>query len=199
QIHYFNADTGRLELDRQRVVQVTKATRCGDDEAPRACRAADFTPGRWVDVTLTQGQQARHIEGDEVDDDASSTPDTFPVRQFELAGRAQWDGAQLRINGLPLSLNQHTEYEGISQADLDGQWLEIDGVYSAATFLVREIELGQAAEAMREGLDLRGEVTPDATLWGYASHDASLNAYRGQWVELECAFDGVTLSQCMAD
>ncbi|MGL4449346.1 MAG: DUF5666 domain-containing protein, partial [Shewanella sp.] len=46
QIHYFNADTGRLELDRQRVVQVTKATRCGDDEAPRACRAADFTPGR---------------------------------------------------------------------------------------------------------------------------------------------------------
>ena len=58
----------------------------------------------------------------------------------------------------------------------------------------------RALEALEEEdeMELEGPVE-GGRIWGYVTSDGSLAPFEGRWLELECRFDGMRLSQCRED
>lgn len=186
-VQYFEPLSGLLELDRQRQVWVTPETRFDGGGS------ADLVVGAEVEVEVKQGASGMMATEIEFDDDGQPAP--TPGQQFKLSGLADWHGGRLAINGIPFEIDELTRFEdGLTQDNLDGRWVELDGIVSAGLNLVREIE----PDSEDGELDLLGQVT-GSKLWGYAAADGSLAPFEGQWAELECRFDGNLLSNCRRD
>lgn len=186
-IHYFDQASGLLELDRQRQVWVTAQTRFEGGSL------ADLQTGIRVEVEIRSDGTSLIATEIEFDDDAPSTPSMS--QQFKLAGTANWNGQQLTINSIPFQLDSMTRFEdGLNQNNLDGHWVELDGIISQGMNLVREIE----HDTLDGELELSGQIKGN-TLWGYTAVDGSLQPFAGQWVEVDCHFDGNVLSNCRRD
>ncbi|MGL4449347.1 MAG: DUF5666 domain-containing protein, partial [Shewanella sp.] len=119
------------------------------------------------------------------------------AREFQLPGRTTWQLGQLMVNGIAFSIDEHTRFKaGLSADTLGGDWVELEGVERAGVRYVREIE--PLDEDETDEMDLEGNVHA-GRIWGYVSQDASLAPFEGQWVELECQFDGMRLRRCRLD
>ncbi|MCS3461349.1 DUF5666 domain-containing protein [Aeromonas sp. BIGb0445] len=186
-VQYFDPLSGLLELDRQRQVRVTSQTRFEGGSS------ADLVVGVEVEVEVKQGSAGLMATEIEFDDDGQPAP--TQGQQFKLSGLADWHEGQLAINGIPFEVDELTRFEdGLTRDNLDGRWVELDGIVSSGLNLVREIE----PDSEDGELDLLGQVT-GGKQWGYSAADGSLAPFEGQWAELECRFDGNLLSNCRRD
>ncbi|PJG60715.1 hypothetical protein CUC53_00525 [Aeromonas cavernicola] len=133
----------------------------------------------------------------EIDLEGKRQPILTAGQQFKLAGLASWDGEQLTINGIPFLLDGVTRFEGgLNQSTLGGRWVELDGIVNQGMNLVREVE----PDVQDDELELTGTVSAsDNSLWGYHAADGSLQRFAGQWVALDCDFDGNVVSNCRRD
>lgn len=187
-VNYYDPISGLLELNRQRQIWVTNTTRFKQGSHK------DLKPGVALDVDTMaspRGPVATEIEFDNDDDQLGS----YPSQQFKLSGWGKWDGSQLSINGIPFEIDGLTRFkDGLNRNNLDGRWLELDGMVHNGLNLVREIE----ADELDNSMDLMGPVS-QGTLWNYRASDQSLAAFEGRWLELDCYFDGNSLSNCRID
>ncbi|WP_395948454.1 DUF5666 domain-containing protein [Aeromonas mytilicola subsp. aquatica] len=187
-IQYFEQSTGLLELDRQRQVWVTGTTRFENGSQ------ANLQVGVEVEVEIRLGSQGMIAAEIEFDDGHTPSP-PIPNQQFKLSGLADWDGGVLTINGIRFELDELTRLgDGLTKDNLDGRWVELDGIVSAGLNLVREIE----PDEKDDSLELRGLVSL-GQLWGYRASDNSLENYDGRWMDLDCHFDGNMISNCRMD
>lgn len=121
--------------------------------------------------------------------------DAVQAAEFKLIGRTTWQLGQLMVNGIPFVIDGQTRFEdGLSEDDLGGTWVELEGVVQGELRLIREVEaLEEEGEMELEGPVDRGRI------WGYGASDKSLTPYEGLWIEVECRFDGMRLSRCRED
>ncbi|WP_323882056.1 hypothetical protein [Aeromonas caviae] len=119
--------------------------------------------------------------------------------EFKLTGRTTWQLGQLMVNGIPFVIDERTRFkDGLDEDDLGGTWVDLEGVVqetaAGARRLIREVEALEEEDEMElEGPVERGRI------WGYVTSDGSLSPFEGRWLELECKFDGMRLSQCRED
>ena len=116
--------------------------------------------------------------------------------EFKLTGRTSWQLGQLMVNGIPFVIDERTRFkDGLDEDDLGGTWVDLEGVVQetaqGARRLVREVEPLEEEDEM----ELEGPVA-QGRIWGYTTSDDSLAPFEGRWLELECRFDGMRLSQC---
>lgn len=186
---YFDAASGLLELDRQRQLMVTSTTRFEGGSQ------ANLQPGQLVEVEVVNGNQAKEIEFEDDGNIDEQPPVSGSGGAFQLSGTADWHNQRLTINGIEFTIDSMTRFEdGLTPDNLDGRWVELDGVTQSGLNLVREIEPDQQDGSM----DLTGWVSA-STLWGYRATDGSLNRWEGKWTSVECHFDGNVLSACRSD
>ncbi len=119
--------------------------------------------------------------------------------EFKLTGRTTWQLGQLMVNGIPFVIDERTRFkDGLDEDDLGGTWVDLEGVVqetaAGARRLVREVEALEEEDEM----ELEGPVE-EGRIWGYVTSDGSLSPFEGRWLELECKFDGMRLSQCRED
>lgn len=115
--------------------------------------------------------------------------------EFKLTGRTTWQLGQLMVNGIPFVLDEGTRFkDGLSEDDLGGTWVDLEGVMEGELRVIREVE---ALEEDDE-IELEGPVA-QGRIWGYVTSDDSLAPFEGRWLELECKFDGMRLSRCRED
>ncbi|WP_439836002.1 hypothetical protein [Aeromonas caviae] len=119
--------------------------------------------------------------------------------EFKLTGRTTWQLGQLMVNGIPFVIDERTRFkDGLDEDDLGGTWVDLEGVVqetaAGARRLVREVE----ALEEEDEIELEGPVE-GGRIWGYVTSDGSLSPFEGRWLELECKFDGMRLSQCRED
>ncbi|WP_323884656.1 hypothetical protein [Aeromonas hydrophila] len=115
--------------------------------------------------------------------------------EFKLTGRTTWQLGQLMVNGIPFVLDEQTRFkDGLSEDDLGGTWVDLEGVVEGELRLIREVEKREEDDEM----DLEGPVE-QGRIWGYVTSDDSLAPFEGRWLELECKFDGMRLSRCRED
>ncbi|MGB6187850.1 MAG: hypothetical protein WBF70_04625 [Aeromonas molluscorum] len=124
---------------------------------------------------------------------------TVQSAEFKLTGRTTWQLGQLMVNGIPFVLDEQTRFkEGLDEDDLGGTWVELEGevqtTAQGARRLIREVEPLEEKDEM----ELEGQVE-QGRVWGYGAADESLAPFEGRWLELECRFDGLRLSQCRED
>ncbi|ATL97549.1 hypothetical protein CK910_02860 [Aeromonas sp. CA23] len=120
---------------------------------------------------------------------------TAQSAEFKLTGRTTWQLGQLMVNGIPFVLDEGTRFkDGLSEDDLGGTWVDLEGVMEGELRVIREVE------ALEEGdeMELEGPVA-QGRIWGYVTSDDSLTPFEGRWLELECKFDGMRLSRCRED
>ncbi|CAM4003378.1 hypothetical protein [Aeromonas bestiarum] len=120
---------------------------------------------------------------------------TAQSAEFKLTGRTTWQLGQLMVNGIPFVLDEGTRFkDGLSEDDLGGTWVDLEGVMEGELRVIREVE------ALEEGdeMELEGPVA-EGRIWGYVTSDDSLAPFEGRWLELECKFDGMRLSRCRED
>ncbi|MGB7997377.1 MAG: DUF5666 domain-containing protein [Photobacterium halotolerans] len=184
-ITFVNHEKTAIELNSRTVVTLTANTRYEDGTQ------SDLVTGRVVEVELLN--QTGQLSAVEVDFESSSSQIT--TDRFSLEGVAQYVNDTLSVNGIELLMSATVRLEdGLTKATLDGQWVELEGSLVAGQYLVREIE----PERQEAEISLQGPVSGNA-IWGYAASDASLGGFEGQWVDLECYFDGSAVSQCRLD
>lgn len=115
--------------------------------------------------------------------------------EFKLTGRTTWQLGQLMVNGIPFVFDEQTRFkDGLSEDDLGGTWVDLEGVVEGELRLIREVEKLEEDDEM----DLEGPVE-QGRIWGYVTSDDSLAPFEGRWLELECKFDGMRLSRCRED
>lgn len=115
--------------------------------------------------------------------------------EFKLTGRTTWQLGQLMVNGIPFVLDEQTRFkDGLSEDDLGGTWVDLEGMVEGELRLIREVEKLEEDDEM----DLEGPVE-QGRIWGYVTSDDSLAPFEGRWLELECKFDGMRLSRCRED
>lgn len=124
---------------------------------------------------------------------------TVQSAEFKLTGRTTWQLGQLMVNGIPFVLDEQTRFkDGLDEDDLGGTWVELEGEVQTAAQgarrLIREVEPLEEKHEM----ELEGQVE-QGRVWGYGAADESLAPFEGRWLELECRFDGLRLSQCRED
>ncbi|UBO74351.1 hypothetical protein [Aeromonas rivuli] len=120
---------------------------------------------------------------------------TAQSAEFKLTGRTTWQLGQLMVNGIPFVLDGQARFkDGLSEDDLGGTWVDLEGVVQGEQRLIREVEALEETDEM----ELEGPVT-QGRIWGYITSDGSLTPFEGRWLELECRFDGQRLSQCRED
>lgn len=184
-ITFVNREKTAIELNSRTVVTLTADTRYQDGAQ------SDLITGRTVDVELVN--QAGQLTALEVDFELSSSQVT--TDRFSIEGTAQYRNDTLSVNGVELLMSATVRLEdGLTKATLDGQWVELEGSLVDGQYLVREIE----PELQEAEISLQGPVSGNA-IWGYAASDTSLSGFEGQWVDLECYFDGSAVSQCRLD
>ncbi|WOX47326.1 DUF5666 domain-containing protein [Aeromonas sp. XH] len=187
-VNYYDPVSGLLELSRQRQVWVTNTTRFKHGSRQ------DLKPGVALDVYMMaspRGPVATEIEFDHDNDQLES----YPSQQFKLSGWGKWDGSQLTVGGIPFEIDGLTRFkDGLNRNNLDGRWLELDGMVQNGLNLVREIE----PDDLDNSMELMGPVSK-GSLWNYRASDQSLSPFEGRWIELDCYFDGNYLSNCRID
>ena len=115
--------------------------------------------------------------------------------EFKLTGRTTWQLGQLMVNGIPFVLDEGTRFkDGLSEDDLGGRWVDLEGVVEEGLRVIREVEALDEEDEM----ELEGPVA-QGRIWGYVTSDNSLAPFEGRWLELECKFDGMRLSRCRQD
>ena len=120
---------------------------------------------------------------------------TAQSAEFKLTGRTTWQLGQLMVNGIPFVLDEGTRFkDGLSEDDLGGRWVDLEGVVEEGLRVIRE---GEALDEEDE-MELEGPVA-QGRIWGYVTSDNSLAPFEGRWLELECKFDGMRLSRCRQD
>ncbi|MCS3457309.1 hypothetical protein ACW5WQ_17160 [Aeromonas rivuli] len=120
---------------------------------------------------------------------------TAQSAEFKLTGRTTWQLGQLMVNGIPFVLDGQARFkDGLSEDDLGGTWVDLEGVVQGEQRLIREVEALEETDEM----ELEGPVA-QGRIWGYITSDGSLTPFEGRWLELECRFDGQRLSQCRED
>ncbi|WP_113720764.1 hypothetical protein [Aeromonas salmonicida] len=120
---------------------------------------------------------------------------TAQSAEFKLTGRTTWQLGQLMVNGIPFVLDERTRFkDGLSEDDLGGRWVDLEGVVEEGLRVIREVEALDEEDEM----ELEGPVA-QGRIWGYVTSDNSLAPFEGRWLELECKFDGMRLSRCRQD
>ncbi|HGY5237991.1 hypothetical protein [Aeromonas sp. 2MA4] len=120
---------------------------------------------------------------------------TAQSAEFKLTGRTTWQLGQLMVNGIPFVLDEETRFkDGLSEDDLGGRWVDLEGVVEEGLRVIREVEALDEEDEM----ELEGPVA-QGRIWGYVTSDNSLAPFEGRWLELECKFDGMRLSRCRQD
>ncbi|EKP0278748.1 hypothetical protein MM182_15905 [Aeromonas sp. MR19] len=120
---------------------------------------------------------------------------TAQSAEFKLTGRTTWQLGQLMVNGIPFVLDEGTRFkDGLSEDDLGGTWVDLEGVMEGELRVIREVEALEEDDEM----ELEGPVA-QGRIWGYVTSDDSLAPFEGRWLELECKFDGMRLSRCRED
>ena len=120
---------------------------------------------------------------------------TAQSAEFKLTGRTTWQLGQLMVNGIPFVLDEGTRFKaGLSEDDLGGRWVDLEGVVEEGVRVIREVEALDEEDEM----ELEGPVA-QGRIWGYVTSDNSLAPFEGRWLELECKFDGMRLSRCRQD
>lgn len=120
---------------------------------------------------------------------------TAQSAEFKLTGRTTWQLGQLMVNGIPFVLDEGTRFkDGLSEDDLGGRWVDLEGVVEEGVRVIREVEALDEEDEM----ELKGPVA-QGRIWGYVTSDNSLAPFEGRWLELECKFDGMRLSRCRQD
>ncbi|MEV3819106.1 hypothetical protein RI537_23735 [Aeromonas salmonicida] len=120
---------------------------------------------------------------------------TAQSAEFKLTGRTTWQLGQLMVNGIPFVLDEETRFkDGLSEDDLGGRWVDLEGVVEEGVRVIREVEALDEEDEM----ELEGPVA-QGRIWGYVTSDNSLAPFEGRWLELECKFDGMRLSRCRQD
>ncbi|MFB0722726.1 hypothetical protein ACEU6F_06575 [Aeromonas salmonicida] len=120
---------------------------------------------------------------------------TAQSAEFKLTGRTTWQLGQLMVNGIPFVLDERTRFkDGLSEDDLGGRWVDLEGVVEEGLRVIREVEALDEEDKM----ELEGPVV-QRRIWGYVTLDDSLAPFEGRWLELECKFDGMRLSRCRQD
>ncbi|MGE6160317.1 hypothetical protein ACLHZ7_06485 [Aeromonas salmonicida] len=120
---------------------------------------------------------------------------TAQSAEFKLTGRTTWQLGQLMVNGIPFVLDEETRFkDGLSEDDLGGRWVDLEGVVEEGVRVIREVEALDEEDEM----ELEGPVA-QGRIWGYVTLDDSLAPFEGRWLELECKFDGMRLSRCRQD
>lgn len=120
---------------------------------------------------------------------------TAQSAEFKLTGRTTWQLGQLMVNGIPFVLDEGTRFkDGLSEDDLGGRWVDLEGVVEEGMRVIREVEALDEEDEM----ELEGPVA-QGRIWGYVTSDNSLAPFEGRWLELECKFDGMRLSRCRQD
>lgn len=185
-ITWVNDAQTRFELSRRMQFDILPTTKFDDGVQQ------DLTVGRWVEVEIEiiNGEYfLTEVEFEDEDDIG------WFERSFEVAGTMALENESLVFNGFTFVLTAYTDYDDNLTVDsLDGTFLEIEGVERNGQFLIFEVEL---ADDDNE-IDLEGFVQ-DGSLWGYTADDNSLDPFEGQWVEVECKLNGLTLSNCSLD
>ena len=120
---------------------------------------------------------------------------TAQSAEFKLTGRTTWQLGQLMVNGIPFVLDEGTRFkDGLSEDDLGGRWVDLEGVVEEGVRVIREVEALDEEDEM----ELEGPVA-QGRIWGYVTSDNSLAPFEGRWLELECKFDSMRLSRCRQD
>ncbi|MCB1757788.1 MAG: hypothetical protein KDJ38_19875, partial [Gammaproteobacteria bacterium] len=187
-ITWVNDARSVFEISHLYTVEVNSATRFEDGSAD------NLAVGQWVEVSLN-GERLLEVDF-EIDSSAGvSIPVATGSRPFELEGAASYADGLLQINDFSFVVDSQTRLDdGLSLAELNGAQLDIEGLASGESYRIKEIERRDNDADM----DIQGPVD-NGTLWGYGNSDGSLDRFNGQWVELDCRFDGVNLAQCRLD
>lgn len=189
-ITWVNAEKTAFELSGKMQFSISSTPRFDDGSVQ------DLVAGRYVEITVQQQNgQPVVTEIEFTGQRQPGQPDNTRPQKFSLTGVASYQASVFSINGFEFTLDNNTRYDDqLTMALLDGASLEIEGVVRNGQFIVREIE--RADNEL--DIDLEGQVT-EGRLWGYRAADNSLQPFENQWADVDCWFDGVSLSQCKAD
>ena len=147
---------------------------------------ADLAIGRFVEIDALWQQANNRFVAQEIEfgsaNDVVNSNSTFSV-----TGLVTYTQGVATINGIEFMLNNQTVFDdGLTLNNIEGRWLELEGIIADDKQTVSEVELMDG----NEPLNLTGFVSADqnmqASLWGYVSEDNSLDQYLDQYVELEC-------------
>ncbi|MGO2291934.1 DUF5666 domain-containing protein [Pseudoalteromonas sp.] len=193
-ITFINNNSTLMTISGQWQVSLTEQTRYEDGTV------YDLAVGELVDVEALYQQQSDLFIAQEVDFESSSSNPTAINKAFSVAGVASFNEGIVTINNHQFTLNNQTVFDdGLTQATINGQFLELEGIITDDINIVSEIELMDA----NDSLSLTGYVitqSEQSTLWGYVSEDNSLNAYADQYAELECELvSGNQVRACRLD
>lgn len=149
--------------------------------------AANLVTGQQVEIDGQWQQNNGKLLATSIEFEDTNTAPSTSHYTFSVSGLVSYANNTATINGQNFTLTNQTQYEdGLTAATLDGQWLELEGTYTAEQALVSEVDIEDDSNT----IDLKGNVALNnngqASIWGYVSEDSSLAQFNGQYVDLEC-------------
>ncbi|HEA16153.1 MAG TPA: hypothetical protein ENH88_06855 [Pseudoalteromonas prydzensis] len=180
QITWLNNDSTLMTINGQWQVSLNAQTRYDDGTV------ADLAIGRFVEIDALWQQANNRFVAQEIE--FGSANDVVNSNSaFSVTGLVTYTQSVATINGIEFMLNNQTVFDdGLTLNNIEGRWLELEGIIADDKQTVSEVELMDG----NEPLNLTGFVSADqnmqASLWGYVSEDNSLDQYLDQYVELEC-------------
>lgn len=181
QITWLNNDSTLMTINGQWQVSMNAQTRY--DEGTEA----DLAIGRFVEIDALWQQANNWFVAKEIEFEFDNDGVLNPNSAFSVAGLVTYTNSVATINGIEFMLNNQTVYDdGVTLNNIDGQWLELEGIIADDKNTVSEVELMDANEPLSLSGIVTGDANTQASLWGYVSEDDSLEQYLSQYVELEC-------------
>ncbi|WP_283708816.1 DUF5666 domain-containing protein [Pseudoalteromonas prydzensis] len=180
QVTWLNNDSTLMTINGQWQVSLNAQTRYDDGTV------ADLAIGRFVEIDALWLQANNRFVAQEIE--FGSANDVVNSNSaFSVTGLVTYTQGVATINGIEFILNNQTVFDdGLTLNNIEGRWLELEGIIADDKQTVSEVELMDG----NEPLNLTGFVSADqnmqASLWGYVSEDNSLDQYLDQYVELEC-------------
>lgn len=180
QVTWLNNDSTLMTINGQWQVSLNAQTRYDDGTV------ADLAIGRFVEIDALWQQANNRFVAQEIE--FGSANDVVNSNSaFSVTGLVTYTQGVATINGIEFILNNQTVFDdGLTLNNIEGRWLELEGIIADDKQTVSEVELMDG----NEPLNLTGFVSADqnmqASLWGYVSEDNSLDQYLDQYVELEC-------------
>lgn len=195
-ITWLNNDATLMTINGQWQVSLTEQTIYEDGAA------SDLAVGAVVDVEAVFQKENNLFVAQDVEFEFKPNGSTVVNKTFSVAGISTYNQGSVTINGLTFIVNNQTFFDnGLTAANIDGQFLELEGIIADdGSNIVSEVELMDA----NDSLDLTGDVIANGdqqpSIWGYESEDGSLSQYLGQYVDLECDFvSGNQVRACHLD
>lgn len=194
-ITFINNNSTLMTINGQWQVSLTEQTRY------EGGTVNDLVVGALVEVEALYQQQSNLFMAQEVDFESGSSDSTTINKEFSVAGIASYNNEGIvTINNYQFTLSNQTVFDdGLTQATINGQFLELEGIITDDINIVSEVELMDA----NDSLSLTGYVitqSEQSRLWGYVSEDNSLNAYADQYAEVECELvSGNQVRACRLD